>query len=82
MCHTLKAAENRPSRARSWHGFYLAFLFGSLIFDVFADAILTTSEVVGWRSLIKRTSENDELPSAEVLVFLLPSCPACLGSDK
>ena len=36
LCHIPCPAENRPFRARSWHVFYLAFLFGSLIFEVFA----------------------------------------------
>jgi hypothetical protein len=38
-CHTLKAAENRPSRVPSWHGFYLALIFGSLIFEESAICI-------------------------------------------
>lgn len=28
-CHTRNVVENRPYRARSWHGFYLAVLFDS-----------------------------------------------------
>lgn len=43
-CHTLKAAQNRPFRARSRHGFYLAFLFGSLIFNGVGSGRPTTIE--------------------------------------
>lgn len=52
-------AENPPSRARSWNGSYLAILFGSLIFEVFAISISPSYQVIGRRS---RTGERQKRP--------------------